>query len=600
MDLTGLRGARPAAVMLAWLAVAGCGADAPAAQGPVQQVDAGHADAPAPGLDAGPLARRDCAGGCVVAGECLADGASPAGQPCVVCDAGAAPAALVPADGRHCDDGAFCTVADACRGGACVGQPRDCSDELACTTGDVCDEARDSCAPGTSSCAAEQLCGASGCVTSCAGCVVGGVCVPAGARSTSGCSVCDPTWSTTALRPVDGLPCDDGAFCTTSDACAADVCTGVARDCSDSVSCSGVETCDESVDACVAGVSSCPPEQVCDAATDRCAPSCAGCLIGGVCVADGEQSPATPCEICDVARATDRYSPNDGGPCDDGWYCTLGDVCAGGVCRGLERDCSDRIACDGVETCDETHRTCAPGEPTCASGDTCDVVADACVATCDGCVVDGRCVPAGAEMPDVPCWVCDPARAVDRFSPNDGHDCDDERYCTVGDVCAAGVCVGAPRACDDGVACDGSEACDEGARACVGGTSTCDPGTVCDASADACVATCAGCEIDGVCFPDHTAAPGQPCSMCDVALDAHHWTAATDVECDDGLFCTESDRCVAGTCVGTPRACGDDVSCNGVDACDEEGRACISSVSPCAEGVELCDPVADACVPVGG
>jgi len=47
-----------------------------------------------------------------------------------------------------------------------------------------------------------------------------------------------------------------------------------------------------------------------------------------------------------------------------------------------------------------------------------------------------------------------------------------------------------------------------------------------------------------------------------------------DTACDDGLFCTDSDSCSAGACVGTPRTCGDGNGCT-IDSCDEGADSCV-------------------------
>jgi hypothetical protein len=62
--------------------------------------------------------------------------------------------------------------------------------------------------------------------------------------------------------------------------------------------------------------------------------------------------------------------------------------------------------------------------------------------------------------------VCDAAgcRVV---AEADGATCDDGLYCTIDDVCRAGVCGGAPRSCDASVDACVTVACDESADACV-------------------------------------------------------------------------------------------------------------------------------------
>ncbi|MCS6800080.1 MAG: hypothetical protein NZ898_16440, partial [Myxococcota bacterium] len=117
-----------------------------------------------------------------------------------------------PRVGMSCDDGAFCTVMDACNAmGMCVGMARDCSDELACTT-DRCNEAANRC---------EHT------VTD--GCLIDGACVAEGALDASNpCRACLPAMSRTAYsdRP-NGTSCDDGVACTNDDRCMGGTCAGM-------------------------------------------------------------------------------------------------------------------------------------------------------------------------------------------------------------------------------------------------------------------------------------------------------------------------------------------------------------------------------------
>ncbi|MBN1771108.1 MAG: hypothetical protein JXB32_07605 [Deltaproteobacteria bacterium] len=294
-----------------------------------------------------------------------------------------------------------------------------------------------------------------------------------------------------------------------------------------------------------------------------------GCRIEGVCVPDGFADPANPCRVCDAAASADDWTDDDGTACDDGEFCTVGDVCAAGVCAGTPRDCADGVDCNGDETCDETADVCTAGTPTCAPGELCDPVADECVGSCDGCAVDSLCVPAGYANPSNPCEVCDPSASTTDWSGDDGAACDDGDFCTVDDVCTAGVCGGAARDCSDGVACNGDETCDEDADACVPGTPTCGEHELCDVAADACVATCTGCAIEGLCWGDDQVDPANPCRHCDSALSTAEWSDLDEAACDDGLFCNGADRCLAGAC---DVHAGD--ACSAGDTCDEDADVC--------------------------
>lgn len=434
---------------------------------------------------------------------------------------------------------------------------------------------------------------------SCAGCAIGGTCFTAGSRNPAqGCQICDPTRSATDWSANDGATCDDGAFCTVGDTCSAGTChAGTARTCGDGVSCNGDETCDESANACVAGSSRCTSGALCDLATDACVSTatCAGCAIGDSCVASGARNSLNPCEVCRPASSRTAWSSDDGASCDDGSFCTVGDTCSASSCSGTPRTCADAVACNGIETCDESADLCVAGTSTCADGAVCDQASDRCVSTCTGCTIGGVCVPEGTPNPVNPCEVCAMARAADAWSANDGATCDDGAYCTVGDTCAARSCVGSARSCDDGVACDGVEVCDEVVDSCIPGVSTCDAPTFCEPATDSCVAHCDECSIGGTCFADGVRNPLNPCEICDISIAADSWSPNDGQTCDDGQFCTIDDTCSAGLCVGGGALdCSDGIACTGVETCDEDVDACVEGVRTCDEGF-YCDIGTDSC-----
>ena len=76
--------------------------------------------------------------------------------------------------------------------------------------------------------------------------------------------------------------------------------------------------------------------------------------------------------------------------------------------------------------------------------------------------------------------------------------------------------------------------------------------------------------------------------------------------CDDGLFCTSGEACVAGQCVGLPKDCGDGIGCTN-DSCDEVINQCVRTKndSKCdnglfCDGAELCEPGRAGANPVTG
>lgn len=229
--------------------------------------------------------------------------------------------------------------------------------------------------------------------------------------------------------------------------------------------------------------------------------------------------------------------------------------------------------------------------------------------------------------------------------------CSDGNVCTV-ESCTAGVCGQTPApattACDDGAFCTSMDRCD-GAGRCAGTALQCDDRedcTIdgCDEAADRCTATpradgtacvatrtgicgagrcCTGCFEGTTCVAGTSSTScgagggacascndGDPCSsdVCTTGVCSHP-PAPSTTACDDGLFCTLTDRCNgAGACVGSGAArCDDRASCTS-DMCDEATDRCVyTHTSGCLIGggcvnegavnptypCQICDPELD-------
>lgn len=349
-----------------------------------------------------------------------------------------------------------------------------------------------------------------------AGCFIDGVCVPSSFTAPeNACLVCAPDRARSEWSDNDGAACDDGLFCTIGDTCQSGACEGAPRECDDGVGCNGSESCDETDGACLRGASTCEPGELCDPAADACVGSCPGCVIGELCFGEGQRNPDNACQRCNTTGSRDSWTDDDGATCDDGAFCTTGDTCSAGVCEGDARDCSDGVACNGTETCDDSVDTCLPGTNQCDPDELCDPTGDACVTTCTGCVIGGVCYGEGQLEPGNTCRRCDTAVSATGWSNNDGAPCDDDEFCTVGDVCGQGACDGAARDCGDGVACNGDETCNESNDVCDPGVSICDPGEHCDIGSDTCLPTCVECPVRGVTYFGMDALPSAPpCAPC--------------------------------------------------------------------------------------
>lgn len=242
---------------------------------------------------------------------------------------------------------------------------------------------------------------------------------------------------------------------------------------------------------------------------------------------------------------------------------------------------------------------------------------------CSGCVVGARCVPRGQTLPSNPCLLCDPLQSASGYSIAFGASCgagtsacsepdtcDADGACAPNDLPRGTACAAAADACDAADTCDGLGACvdrraDDGttcedglfcttgdqcqAGQCASGTPLgCGENQQCVEGARAC--QCAGCQVDGVCFPPG-ASDGRVCFVCDpqrntAALSPNEGALCgpSEGECFDARACNASGDCTSrplppGTACGSPFGsdCSSPDSCNGAGFCnpnDLDGTLC--------------------------
>ncbi len=333
---------------------------------------------------------------------------------------------------------------------------------------------------------------------------------------------------------AEGGPCDDGKTCTTNDYCAAGVCTGTLKSCPSSDTCH-VGFCDTTTDQCT----EIPGNEGAGCVDDD------PCTLTGSCN-NGVCSPGqlVDCSfldstcgagVCDPQIGCVAMPLNDGTGCSDGLYCTINDVCTGGVCQGVPNTCA------------------APGD-VCKIG-SCNEANDTCVA------VNG----------------------------NDGGACDDGNSCTTGEKCAAGICGGGlpannGGACDDGDACTVNGICNANGGcigtpvvACVSGDGCCPSGCSFPADDDCCGIDCWGPDgcttstgrcIRFTCRPG-TASP----TFCSECMGAG-WGEITYDEWMNGGLCgeviakyrqVEAYNTKCGGNGAAQQCCGDSATCGGFD-----------------------------------
>ena len=223
----------------------------------------------------------------------------------------------------------------------------------------------------------------------------------------------------------------------------------------------------------------------------------------------------------------------NGTACDDGNPTTVGDVCTGGTCAGVDR-------CVGVT-----------------------------------CTAQDQCHHAG---------ICDPnTGACSNPVAGDGTSCSDGNHCTQWDVCLAGVCAGGnPVACGAVDQCHTGGTCDPSTGACTTPRAT--DGTPC-ADGDACTQsdTC----INGECIAANpvTCTAADQChaaGTCDPGTGVCSNPVLADATpCSDGNGCTQPDRCNAGVCTGgPPLTCAPPDQCHFPGTCDPGMGICSNPPLP--------------------
>ncbi|MEP7123053.1 MAG: kelch repeat-containing protein [Byssovorax sp.] len=383
-------------------------------------------------------------------------------------------------------------------------------------------------------------------------------------------------------------------------------------------SCSGstltnASTCN-GTGTCVAGSQvSCGAYQCSGAA---CGTTCVlptDCTAGNVCIAGKCVAPLPVGSVCTTANQCSS------GFCADGF-------CCGTACGGLCQACSAAKTGGANGTCgsviaatDPDNECAAQATSTCGTNGSCDgvgacqkyVTGTSCVApSCSGstlnngsdCNGSGTCISKGTTPCDP--YVCGVGAACKTL-------CVSNADCTAGNLCIGGKC-GSPL--PDGSICLSAGSCQSGN--CVDGVCC---NTACNGGAcDAC-SKLAGAPSDGVCamLTGNKCNDGDPCTQTDTcmagtcmglavtcaALDACHTAGTCDATtgactnpvasdgttCNDGDGCTQADTCMLGTCVGgSPVVCVAQDSCHGVGVCNPKLGACdnptLADDTPCDDG----------------
>jgi hypothetical protein len=196
-----------------------------------------------------------------------------------------------------------------------------------------------------------------GCLALVCACATGGTRTvfddgPGGASSSAGGANAGGSGGEAITNCTDDVQCTDYSDDCNKGRCINGTCAAVAAN--EQLACEDEDAC-TTTGTCVAGACQPGPTMDCTRLDDACG-------VG----------------ICDAALGCVREPANVGGPCDDGLFCTDGDVCdATGACVGTDPyDCGAPsgvcalIACDeGAAACVETPQTmCVNADGCCPSG----------------------------------------------------------------------------------------------------------------------------------------------------------------------------------------------------------------------------------------
>lgn len=302
--------------------------------------------------------------------------------------------------------------------------------------------------------------------------------------------------------------------------------------------------------------------------------SCASgfCADGVCCSSTCGGGITTDCQACSVAAGATvngTCATLSGTTCSDGNGCTQTDTCQAGTCVGANPvTCPMPDQCHTAGTCNPINGVCdnppKPDGVTCDDGNAC-TQTDTCQAgVCKGaspviCLMPDQCHTAAA---------CNPATGTcSNPTKADGTPCSDGNACTQIDTCQAGVCTGAsPMTCPALNQCYQPGVCNPMNGTCStpiqpNGT-PCDDGKACT-KGDTCTnGVCSGTTISCSAL-DTCHNPG----FCDATTGmCSNPTKPNGIGCDDGDPCTNVDKCMGGTCVGSSP-----VTCVAMDECHVAG-----------------------------
>jgi hypothetical protein len=494
-------------------------------------------------------------------------------------------------NGTVCEEGNPCTISDFCENGVCIGKNNKCP----CSADSECDKYDDN----------DKCNGMFKCFEK--GCYYYPDPVICDTTSDTEChkTLCDKISGKCKVELSEpGTICDDGNKCSLNDQCEGWICVGSSYE-----SCNDSEECTD--DKCIPETGECVHTNLEGACSDADKCTSGDKCENGKCVSGTEKivcNDDNDCteDHCEPADGCVYDKKQDDTQCDDGFSCTINDVCVNGKCKGTltqcecksDADCEkydDQDKCNGIYKCEqdlcifnpETVQ-CDPSQDTQCGKNTCMKETGECeiaylpIGTqCDDnnkCTSNDSCLYGectGIDLSD-DCKdtnictddSCNPLTGCE-FIPN-SIDCDDGNKCTTDDKCSDKECKGNPVDCNDDKECT-DDACDIDDGECKhqNNEKSCEDGNKCTVG-DKCNAGICGSGTEKLFCDDFNDCTYDDCNPGEGCVHMN----LSDISCDDKDLCTDNDYCENGQCKsGTKKICNDE------NTCTED--VCVSSTGKC-------------------
>jgi hypothetical protein len=290
-------------------------------------------------------------------------------------------------------------------------------------------------------------------------------------------------------KPTSVMNCDDKLECTVDDCEQAGLCKNIpkAGTCKLAVQVTKGTTCAEVLAGKGTGGGS-------DAGPDAGVGADVGAPLETIycCFDSGDRSPTDSCLTCDptAAGGATKWSPANGGVCDDNNSCTKDDYCNVGVCKGTSfaTQCADKYSCT-KDLCD--------GKGGCLGNEL----------LADHCLINGQCFKDGANNPAGTCFTCDVSKSQSAWT-------------AIQDTCMiAGKCY---------------KSGDKSPTGC----GSCDPVK----SSTDWTALPNVCLIDGKCYQPKAINPTASCAECDPTVSGTTWSVKGTECLIDGACLKQGDK----------------------------------------------------------